>query len=848
VLLFRLGDLNDAVFAHETGHIFHACDEYFSSNCSCTQTCGGEDVNGNCEVCNPQSRDCMMKFNTFHLCGFTPGQLGWNKMPCAPSPPAPLPAPTLTMSSPATGQQGVSVTITVDGTNFFPGVKVEIDDVFANTTTLIGNETLIVEATVFNEAPLGMRDVTVRNRDDQTVTLANAFEVLPTRQHYYSPTGGNVFPYVTPAGAAISITDAMNATFDGDTLFMVTTTLNLTTLSIDRAVLLHGAWDNTFTTRDLATGKTVIDLGTSSHIVVFPGSNGAGLDGFIVQNGRGAFSGTPFAAYFGGGVRVLDSDATIANCEFMLNAAAEGSNYGVGGAIYAQNGAIEIRDTNIHQNAATQGGGVYLLNCTGSLSNVTLDGNGLNFAAEPARGGGLFASGCNLSVSNLAATGNLGAVDGGGVHVESSTISFDGGQIAGQTASTSGGGLSAVASDVSLSGVEISGNSATGLFGGGVASTQTVALSASDCAFFNNSATLGAGLYTSDGDATVNHNIFYSNNATATGGAVFVTNAGTGSVIGNTVDGNTSGGVGVGGMAIAGSPIDVFNNIVTNSTGIGLSCGGVNNSYNLVWNNSGGDYSGCSPGSGAISVDPLFVNAGAMDYHLAMSSPAIDAGNPDNAYDDPDGSRGDIGYYGSHAFTMDQPSYPKTLAAAIESNNVVLSWDPNPEGDIANYAIYCDSTSGFTPSPANFVTTAPGGDSTASLGAPGDSAFYRISAVDTDGYASGYSNEASLSPPTAIGDPVMPAEFALRQNVPNPFNPVTTIAYDLQSQVLVTLEVYDVDGRLVKRLVNEPQESGRHTALWDATNSGGARVASGIYFYRLRAGSFTDTRKMVLLK
>ena len=95
VLLRRIsGWLTRQVFAHESGHIFYACDEYaggcFSS--SCTTTCHNGSPNANCEACNPSSRDCMMKFNSYSLCGFTPTHVGWEvNTPCSPSPPAPLP-------------------------------------------------------------------------------------------------------------------------------------------------------------------------------------------------------------------------------------------------------------------------------------------------------------------------------------------------------------------------------------------------------------------------------------------------------------------------------------------------------------------------------------------------------------------------------------------------------------------------------------------------------------------------------------------------------------------------------------------------------------------------------------
>jgi hypothetical protein len=96
--------------------------------------------------------------------------------------------------------------------------------------------------------------------------------------------------------------------------------------------------------------------------------------------------------------------------------------------------------------------------------------------------------------------------------------------------------------------------------------------------------------------------------------------------------------------------------------------------------------------------------------------------------------------------------------------------------------------------------------------------------------------------------PAVPEVYALHQNVPNPFNPVTTIAYDLPKACTVSLRIYDVKGELVRALVDERQDIGMKQVVWDGRDNRGHAVASGVYFYRLAAGSFAGTRKMVLLR
>jgi hypothetical protein len=94
----------------------------------------------------------------------------------------------------------------------------------------------------------------------------------------------------------------------------------------------------------------------------------------------------------------------------------------------------------------------------------------------------------------------------------------------------------------------------------------------------------------------------------------------------------------------------------------------------------------------------------------------------------------------------------------------------------------------------------------------------------------------------------VPAEFALTQNYPNPFNPTTSISYSLPTAAQVTLTVYDLLGTPVKTLVSQKQDAGTYTVNWNASNDLGVQVPSGNYIYKIVAGSFTQTRKMTLLK
>ena len=96
--------------------------------------------------------------------------------------------------------------------------------------------------------------------------------------------------------------------------------------------------------------------------------------------------------------------------------------------------------------------------------------------------------------------------------------------------------------------------------------------------------------------------------------------------------------------------------------------------------------------------------------------------------------------------------------------------------------------------------------------------------------------------------PRVPLTFSLAQNHPNPFNAMTSIAYDLPVAVHVRIEVFNVLGRRAATLVDSDQPAGHHRVIWDGTNRLGKTVSSGVYFYKIEAGDFTTTKKMLLLK
>ena len=115
---------------------------------------------------------------------------------------------------------------------------------------------------------------------------------------------------------------------------------------------------------------------------------------------------------------------------------------------------------------------------------------------------------------------------------------------------------------------------------------------------------------------------------------------------------------------------------------------------------------------------------------------------------------------------------------------------------------------------------------------------YHLVALTDDGEELVATAEASRPAPA----------LALYQNVPNPFNPMTTIRFSLPRDARAVLSVYAVDGSEVARLIDEKRPSGLNEVRWDGRDAGGRALASGVYFYRLEAAGRVLTRKAVLLR
>jgi hypothetical protein len=192
------------------------------------------------------------------------------------------------------------------------------------------------------------------------------------------------------------------------------------------------------------------------------------------------------------------------------------------------------------------------------------------------------------------------------------------------------------------------------------------------------------------------------------------------------------------------------------------------------------------------------------------------------------------------------PGVPEgfTVAYNTGSGNH-LSWDPSVDLDFQYFRIYRGDDPGFTPAPGNLV------HATADVQwndpeYDGWDVHYKITAVD---HVGNESDAASVGTVSGVTEPRIPTTFALRQNVPNPFNPTTLIRYDVPvGGGKVTLRIYDVRGRLVRTLVDALQSPGEKWVVWYGRDNRGAGVATGVYFYRMTGPGYEMTKKMVLVR
>ncbi|MHB8904810.1 MAG: fibronectin type III domain-containing protein [Melioribacteraceae bacterium] len=186
----------------------------------------------------------------------------------------------------------------------------------------------------------------------------------------------------------------------------------------------------------------------------------------------------------------------------------------------------------------------------------------------------------------------------------------------------------------------------------------------------------------------------------------------------------------------------------------------------------------------------------------------------------------------------------------INNTSAVLTWKiPVPTDSHLKYDLQYSKNSDFSSAQTKANLNEPVAQVT---GLDQNSTYYwRVLSKTDNGSTSSYSTTGSFktSGATAVEEQeTIPTAYELSQNYPNPFNPTTRINFAIPQNSFVTIKVYDMLGREVKTLINQQMVSGNHSIDWNADNNLGIKVATGMYIYRITAGNFVSTKKMVLIK
>ena len=563
----------------------------------------------------------------------------------------------------------------------------------------------------------------------------------------------------------------------------------------------------------------------------------------------------------GGGICCFaNSNASISNCTISGNTA----DYGGGIKFQASNPSIS--NCTISENtAAIWGGGIYCQTSSPSISSCTISGN-----TAQNSGGGIYCYYSNPSISDCAISENL-ADYGGGIYCFSNpSLSISNCTISGNTAQTSGGGISCIYSNPSISNCTIIGNSS--LYNGSGIYCYYSNPSISDCAISENLADYGGGIYCfSNPSLSISNCTISGNTAQTSGGGIYYYSSSPDIV--NTI---VAGNFGNYGVTLFNSPdasitfSDFYNNQNGNfhdpPQGVGQ----------IITTNANGD--SCDTYMN-IFLDPLFQSTtGDSAFRLTADSPCIDAGDPNSTFD-PDNTIADMGafYFDQNVSPIQVTLTPLNPPILIPANGGTFEFNigvgntgtsqvlvdiwtmvtlPNGSeyGPIINFPDF-NLQPGTNPNrdrDQNVPVNAPAGGYTynAYIGEYPDSVFaedhfnFEKLAISDGGISIlGWDNWGEEFGDILANSSTLLSELKLHPAHPNPFNPVTTISFDLPEACDISLVVYDVSGREVARLVDEFKSAGAHEVIFDGSN-----LSSGIYFARLQMDRVSLTKKMLLVK
>ena len=649
-------------------------------------------------------------------------------------------------------------------------------------------------------------------------------KVVGHKTRYVSPLGSNSAPFESPATAAHDINDAVAACTGTDTV-LVAGGNYVGAVAVGTTVKLLGGYSEDFSQRDVELFPTVITSGQSGMRFLSESGDFGLADGFTFRNCTGGNTGAPVSGQHGGGIFVNYASPTINNCRFENNQAAPGLSTGYGGALCVMGGNPVITNCVFTGNKASNGGAVGVFGgAVAEFADCTFTGNTCSDSLQSFSGAGFFVEGAEVRLRDSDLLDNGSSAEGGGMHLVDAVAVLDRVEINGSRTRGHGAGISMQSSDLTMRHTSLLNNYSSGGLGGGIYSDGSSHL-IQNCRLVGNSASMsGGGVFANTFAGRLENCLVQGNAAANLGGLIVFAGEAEASLRNNIVMENVGGGI----MA----------------SGAGLSV-----THNDVWGNTGGDFQGMTADPSNLSLDPLFVDAAGGDLGLAQYSPCVDRGDEDADCLDPDGSRADMGPLGGPgAVFVAPPLVTGATLTELGGGSWRLDWDASPAPDISHYVVFRDTTASFIPSPSKALATV-NHPVTTFQDSPSHPCYYLVVAVDSEGHSGGYSAKLLTNDDiSAAPEDDLPRSLAFRGVVPNPFNPLTTISFDVPRTGNVQLAVFDIRGRLVQELVSGQIEAGRHSVQWDGKDQRGHGVAAGVYFARVDDGRTAQTTKMVLAK
>jgi PKD repeat protein len=195
------------------------------------------------------------------------------------------------------------------------------------------------------------------------------------------------------------------------------------------------------------------------------------------------------------------------------------------------------------------------------------------------------------------------------------------------------------------------------------------------------------------------------------------------------------------------------------------------------------------------------------------------------------------------------PGVPSGLEASlIAPQQVSLSWNSVLDEDFNYYRIYRSLIPDFMPSITDLLSVTVDSSYIDQQVLSDSTYYYRLSVIDFAGNESDFTPAVSARIVAIKDNDKISDNYLIEQNYPNPFNPSTTIRYAIPQNERVCIKIYNILGEEIRTLINKKQPPGWHFVKWDGKDNQGQLVSNGVYFYRISAGVYSDTIKMLYLK